>query len=229
MSKKENLQEPEELQNVENALSSSEEFIENHLKEIIYAVIAIVAVFVGFFLFKYKYLQPRELKAQEQIYKGEEYFAQDSFALAINGDGVDFIGFENIAKEYKWTKTAKLAKVYAGISYYRMHQPEKAIELLKGFNADDKMVSPAVTGLVGDCYVAVKDYDNAAKYFEKAVKNADNELISPIYLEKLAVIYEVTGKKDKAIEAYTTIKEKYPNSMSAYDIDRHISRVKASK
>ena len=109
MSKKENLQEPEELQNVENALSSSEEFIENHLKEIIYAVIAIVAVFVGFFLFKYKYLQPRELKAQEQIYKGEEYFAQDSFALAINGDGVDFIGFENIAKEYKWTKTAKLA------------------------------------------------------------------------------------------------------------------------
>ena len=69
MSKKENLQEPEELQNVENALSSSEEFIENHLKEIIYAVIAIVAVFVGFFLFKYKYLQPRELKHKSKSTK----------------------------------------------------------------------------------------------------------------------------------------------------------------
>ena len=167
MSKKENVQDPEELQNVEKVLNSSEEFIEKHIKEITIAVVAIVVISVGLFLFKYKYLEPKNQKAQEQIYKGEAYFAQDSFALALNGDGVDFIGFENIYKEYKWTKTAKLAKVYAGISYYKLNQPQKAIELLKGFNGNDKMVSPAIIGLIGDCYVATKDYDNAIKYFEK--------------------------------------------------------------
>ncbi len=229
MSKKENEQVEEELQNVESTLNKSEEFIENHLKELIIGVLVIVAILVGFFFFKYKVLQQRELKAQEQMYKGEEYFAQDSFALAINGDGVDFIGFENIANEYKWTKAAKLAKVYAGISYYRMNQPQKAIELLDGFDADDKMISPVVVGLVGDCYVATKDYDKAIKYFDKAVKKADNDLVSPIYLEKLAVIYEVTGKTDKALETYTTIKEKYPNSAAAYDVDRSINRINSSK
>jgi len=229
MSKKENEQVEEELQNVESTLNKSEEFIENHLKELIIGVLVIVAILVGFFFFKYKVLQQRELKAQEQMYKGEEYFAQDSFALAINGDGVDFIGFENIANEYKWTKATKLAKVYAGISYYRMNQPQKAIELLDGFDADDKMISPVVVGLVGDCYVATKDYDKAIKYFDKAVKKADNDLVSPIYLEKLAVIYEVTGKTDKALETYTTIKEKYPNSAAAYDVDRSINRINSSK
>ena len=32
------------------------------------------------------------------------------------------------------------------------------------------------------------------------------------------------GNKDKALECYKTIKDKYPQSMEGYDIDKYITR-----
>ena len=47
------------------------------------------------------------------------------------------------------------------------------------------------------------------------------------YLLKAGVTYEELGQKDKALAAYRTIKDKYPQSMQGYDIDKYISRIEA--
>ncbi|MFA7357741.1 MAG: hypothetical protein WCZ67_00410, partial [Bacteroidales bacterium] len=83
----------DELQNVGEVLTRSEQFIENNQKNLLVALLVIVLVVSGVLLFRNSYMGPREKEAQEMIFRGEQYFAADSFELALYGDDYEFIGF----------------------------------------------------------------------------------------------------------------------------------------
>ena len=53
-----------------------------------------------------------------------------------------------------------------------MGDNEKALDMLKSFSGSDNMISPAVTGLIGDCYVNMGNVKEGISYFEKAAKQA---------------------------------------------------------
>lgn len=209
---------------VEQLVSRSEQFIENNSKKIVYGVIAIALIVGGILGVKHAYLMPREKKAAAAMFKGEQYFARDSFNLALNGNGSDFEGFEAIINNYGGTSAANLAKAYAGICYYKMGDNEKALDLLKSFSGKDNMISPTVTGLIGDCYVNMGNIKEGIKYFEKAANEADNEVISPTYLKKAGLAYENLKDYSNAIKVYNKIKENYFNSPEASTIDKYIVR-----
>lgn len=212
---------------VEEIVSRSEQFIENHSKKIIYGIIA-VAIVVGAALgIEHGYMLPKEKKAAAAMFKGEQYFAKDSFALALNGNGADFEGFEAIIDQYGSTDAGNLAKAYAGVCYYKTGENEKALDMLKSFNASDNMISPAIIGLIGDCYVNAGNVKEGISYFEKAASKADNEVVSPVYLKKAGIAYESLKQYPDAVKAYTAIKEKYYSSMEASDIDKYIARATA--
>ena len=209
-------------------VSRTEHFIEKNQKQIIYGIIA-VAVIVGLYLgFHYGYSIPRENKASVALFKGEQYFAMDSFALALNGNGADFDGFESIAKEYSSTASGNLAKAYAGVCYFKLGDNDKAIDLLKSFSSKDNMVSPAIIGLVGDCYVNSGKVKEGISYFEQAASKADNNIISPVYLKKAGLAYENLQQYKDAVKAYTAIKENYSASREAADIEKYITRASES-
>ena len=63
----------------------------------------------------------------------------------------------------------------------------------------------------------------------KAAKEADNNTLSPIYLQQAGEILVKQGKYDQAIEAYTTIKDKYFRSYQAMQIDKFIEEAKLMK
>lgn len=214
---------------VEEIVSRSEQFIENNSKKIIYGIIAIALVVGAVLGIKHGYLIPQEKKAAAAMFKGEQYFAKDSFNLALNGNGADFDGFEAIIDQYGSTPSANLAQAYAGICYFKMGQTEKALDLLKSYSGNDKMISPAITGLIGDCYVNMGKTKEGISYFEKAAKEADNEVVSPTYLKKAGIAYESLKQYPDAVKSYTAIKEKYFNSMEAADIDKYITRASAGK
>ena len=224
MSKKKNANTPDELQKVQSALGKSEAFIENNIKQLAIGVLIIAVIVAGIVIFRTQYQAPREARAQEQIFRGEAYFAADSFRVALDGNGVDYIGFKSIIKQYGMTNTANLAKAYAGASYYHLGEYKTALDYLKGFKAKDNLIAPAFVGLTGDCYIELGDVNKAISYFEKAAKQANNDIVSPVFLKKAAIAYESQGKYDKAIAHYNTIKEKYHRSNEAFDIERYIYR-----
>ncbi len=209
---------------VEEILSKSEQFIENNKKNILYGVIALAVIIGGVMAIRHGYLLPREKKATTALFKGEQYFARDSFNLALNGNGADYLGFATIAKEYGNTKAGNLAKAYAGICYFNLGDTQQAIEALKSFKGGDNMISPAITGLLGDCYINMGQVKEGISYFEKAAKAANNEVVSPVYLKKAGIAYESLNQYADAAKAYTTIKEKWFNSTEAGDIDKYITR-----
>ncbi|MDR0429682.1 MAG: tetratricopeptide repeat protein [Tannerellaceae bacterium] len=205
-------------------VSKSEQFLEKNQKNIIYGIIGLIVIVGAILGIRHGYLAPREKKASAAMFRGQQYFAIDSFALALNGNGLDYTGFESIIDEYGSTKAGNLAKGYAGVCYFKLGDNEKALKMLKSFNGNDHMIAPALTGLIGDCYVNTGNIKEAAGYFEKAAKAADNEVVSPVFLKKAGLAYEHLNQYQDAVKAYSTIKEKYHNSMEASDIDRFITR-----
>jgi len=83
---------------------------------IILAVI-IIAI-AGWYAYSAWVLKPKEDQANDAIFKAQQYFSQDSFKLALSGDGSSK-GFKYIAENYSGTQTGNLAKFYAGICYLR--------------------------------------------------------------------------------------------------------------
>ena len=218
---------PDEVDKMNEVLSSSEQFIEKNQKGIS-IVILVVVIAVGAWLgLRHFYFEPREATAYAEMFKGEFYLDADSFALALNGNGADYIGFEAIANEYSHTDAGNLAAAYAGICYFNLGNNNEALNYFKKFKADDKFVSPNVLGMIGNCYANMYQTADAMATFEKAAKKADNVLFSPFYLQKAATIAEATGDYNKALALYNQIKNDYATSSIARDIDKFIERAQA--
>ena len=215
--------------NVEDALTQSEAFLIKYRNAIIGGVVAVIIIVAGFIMYKNLYAEPREEKAQAALFKGQEYFEQDAFEQALNGDSIGYTGFLKVADEYSGTKAANLAKAYAGICYAQLGKYEEAVKMLDSFNGKDQMVAPAILGAAGNCYAQLGQLDKAASTLLSAADKADNNTLSPIFLIQAGEILVKQGKYDDAVNAYTKIKDKYFQSYQAMDIDKYIEQAKLMK
>ena len=215
--------------NVEDALTQSEAFLIKYKNAIIGGVVAVIIIVAGIIMYKNLYAEPREEKAQAALFKGVEYFEQDAFEQALNGDSIGFVGFLKVADDYSGTKAANLAKAYAGICYAQLGKYEEAVKMLDDFNGKDQMVAPAILGAAGNCYAQLGQLDKAASTLLSAADKADNNTLSPIFLVQAGEILVKQNKFDDAIKAYTKIKDKYFQSYQAMDIDKYIEQAKLMK
>ena len=214
---------------IKDALTQSEAFLIKYKNAIIGGVVAVIIIVAGFIMYKNLYAEPREEKAQAALFKGQEYFEQDAFEQALNGDSIGYTGFLKVADEYSGTKAANLAKAYAGICYAQLGKYEEAVKMLDSFNGKDQMVAPAILGAAGNCYAQLGQLDKAASTLLSAADKADNNTLSPIFLIQAGEILVKQGKYDDAINAYTKIKDKYFQSYQAMDIDKYIEQAKLMK
>ncbi len=219
---------------VQIAIGKAEAFIEKYQKQLVYGVAVIVLVTCGILLFNKFYVAPKNEEAQTQMAKGFEYFtmAETSDSLktvALTGDGNEFIGFNNIIKEYGITKSANLAHYFAGILEFELGQYQKAIDHLSKFDANGSPNFEVVAaGKIGDAQVELGDLDKALSQFKKAA-NMNNKELSPVYLKKAGAICEEKGDFVQAVELYTTIKNTYPQHSEARDIEKYITRANLKK
>lgn len=222
---------------VTSTISKSEAFFAKNKKAIIIALAAIIIAIVGIVLYNTYVAEPREAKASTALAKGQEYFMNQQFDIALNGDKKDFVGFAKFADEYSGTDAANLAHLYAGICYENLGKHKEAVDQLEDFSTEgDMMISPAAKMKLGDAYANLKQYDDAVSAFKKAASLADkaaqdgiNNTISPIALKKAGAVLESQKKFDEALSIYKDIKAKYLNSAVASDIDKYIERAQNSK
>lgn len=222
MSKKK-ISNEDQLETVENALSKTEHYIEENQKSLTIIVLAIAIIVGGYLGYKRFVVVPKENEALTQMWMAEQYFARDSFNLALNGDG-NYLGFLDIIDEYSITKSANLANYYSGISYLHLGQYEKAIEYLKKFESDDKMLAPVAFGAIGDAYMELNNTSEAAGFYKRAADEYVNNFTTPLYLMKLGFVYEQTGKYEDALEVYQKIEKDFPNSTEGRQIEKYITR-----
>ncbi|MDD5861527.1 MAG: tetratricopeptide repeat protein [Prevotella sp.] len=217
-----------------DALTSSEVFYEKYKKTIITVIVALVVLVGGFFAYRSLIAAPRAEKASTALARGQEYFDNEMFDKAVNGDGAGYVGFAKIADDYSGTDAANLANLYAGLSYANLNKWAEAEKYLEAYSpSSDQMVSPAAEAALGDAYAHLNQLDKAVDQFKKAASMADDEghngvnnSLSPTFMLKAGMILESQGKKADALKVYQDIKKNYAASqlVQSNEIDKYIER-----
>lgn len=220
---KKSTQTEENIQAVEQALGKSERFIEENQKPITIILVVLVAIVLGYFGFQRFYIQPKEEKAQIEMFMAEKYFGQDSLNLALNGDGIN-PGFLQIIENYKFTKSASLANYYVGVIYMKKGEFQNAIDHFKKYKTNDKLLKPMALGATGDAYVELGDNSQAVSFYLKAAKASKNEFTTPVFLMKAGWTYELLSDYQKAIDVYKEIRKEFPQSNEARELEKYIAR-----
>lgn len=214
---------PIEIVEVKGSNLSVSNILEKYQNIISYVLLGIGLLIALFFVYKYLYQGPREKEAANLMYKSEELFARDSFALALDNPGGDFVGFLGIIDEYSGTKAANLAKLYAGISYLNLGKFEEAIDYLNDYSAKDPATTITKYGTLADAHSELGDMAKAIDLYKKASKS-DNEFLASYYNYKLAMAYMNEGKEDEAYKLFALIKSKYPDAAEINDVDKWLAR-----
>lgn len=229
-----NKKQKQEALEVAEALNKSEAFFNKNKNAIIIAVVVLLALIAGIFIYKEYVSGPREDKASTALARGQEYFNAEQFDKALNGDGASYAGFAKIASDFSSTDAGNLANLYAGLCQANLGKWKEAITYLEKFSTTgDDMVSPAAVAALGNAYAHVNELDKAVSTLKKAADMADskgyegvNNSLSPTFRLQAAEILESQGKKDEALKIYQDIKAKYTNSglVQSQEIDKYIER-----
>jgi tetratricopeptide (TPR) repeat protein len=153
---------------------------------------------VVFFL-NYKKDQKNE-EAQNEIFQAQYYYENDSLDFALNGDGRN-LGFVQIIDIYGGTEVANLANFYAGASYLKQRQYNEAVAYLSDFSTEEEIVMARAQKLLGDAYMELGNFSDAASNYMKAASTVDDQFFFPSYLLSASLAFERGGDLNAAIEA----------------------------
>jgi tetratricopeptide (TPR) repeat protein len=213
------------FENLEEALSRTEQYIEKNQKKLTFIALVIIVVAVGIFSYQKYYKAPMELNAQAEMFQAQRYFEVDSFNLAINGDG-NYDGFLDIIDNFGSTEAGNLSAYYTGISYLHLGEYQNAINYLEDFSSSDFILSTLAKAAIGDAYMELGNNEKAASSYMSASTVNTNNFTTPIYLQKAGIAFELTGNYKDALAAYETIEKDFKKSSEARDIEKYITRAK---
>jgi tetratricopeptide (TPR) repeat protein len=210
----------------QETLSTLSVFWQKTGKKLAIVVGAIIVTVLGYFTYSNYIQSPKELKASEELFTAENYFRKDSLNLALNGSG-NVPGFLKVISKYNGTKSANLAKLYAGISLLKTGQYQKAIEQLEDFDGKgSNQVEAKAEGLLGDAYSEMKKNEEAIDHYKKAgYLFPEDQAISSEYLFRAALLSEVIGKNKQAMELYQVVKDKYPRTEKGFVVEKYLARL----
>lgn len=205
--------------------TKTEEFVRSNRK-LVFIIGGIIALAVaGFVIFKF-YTTSQDKIAQTEMFQAVFYFEADSLERALNGDGNNY-GFLDIMEEYPMTSSANLSSFYAGASYLKLGQYEEAIEHLEKFESSDILLQARAYSLIGDAYMELGNFADAANFYVKAADYKSNENFTPGYLMKAALAYEKLSDYTAAIASYDRIIDNYAGANEYQEARKHKGRLNA--
>ncbi len=236
-SKAEALENKSTTANVFNTLdegsSQTQQWVERNQNKILGLVAIISIIVIGVFAYSKLIKEPKESSAFNKMYFAQKKFDEavlinnDSmYNIALNGDDLN-MGMLQIIDEFGGTNAANLAHYYSGIMFIKMNDYPNSIKYLSEFSSDDILLSSLATGSIGDAFAELNQFDDAFDYYVKASKS-NNNYSSPMYLFKAGLVAMRLNKFNRAEEYFSIIKQDYPNSNEAKNIDAFISKAIAS-
>ncbi len=220
--------------NLDETLGRTGQYLVDNKKKISTITGAVLFIIIAFIAYNRFYAKPFQEESVTKGWEAEHYMEMDSLNWAINGninagmngDPADGrYGFRYMAENYEGTKGGMRARYNLGIALLNNGQFQEAIDQLEdvNFEEDEVMLTAFKFGAMGDCFWEIGAQEKAIEFYNKAVGVAENILANPYFLKKAGLVAEELGKYKEANGYYSQIKEKYPDSMEARDIDKYIA------
>jgi tetratricopeptide (TPR) repeat protein len=212
----------ENAEAVVEAVSKTEQFFNENGKLISIICTAVIVLAAVLFCWNKFIYVPAADEAKGQMAFAEENFRAGDYEVALNGDG-NVLGFAQIIDEYG-AKAGASANLYAGICELHLGNWEMAISYLENYKGKDAILKARALACIADAYVGLENYASAVTYYQKAASVIENDYAAG-YLLKAGAVAEALGENDKALSFYKKIKDQYPQSIEAYDVDKYIGRI----
>jgi predicted negative regulator of RcsB-dependent stress response len=223
---------------LDETASRSEKWIEKNNKVLFSGLIVVAALILGYLAYNQYVVEPTEKEASNELAFPRKHFNEANTAsegidslLILGLEGADGkYGFIDISTTYGGTDAGNLANYYAGISYLKLKQYDKAIDYLSKFSSDDELLGPTALGAIGDAFADINQPKDALKYYEQAANKKDNKFTTPLFLFKAGITAMDIQEFAKAESYFSKIKSDYIGSPESADIDKYIQSAKfASK
>jgi len=215
----------EQLVDLVVAKDNAQDYFDRNKTMILGIVGLLLVAATAFILYKFLIKEPQEDKATMAIFKAEQQFARDSFALALENPGGGYESLLDVIDNYGGTKSANLAKLYAGISYLNLGMYDESIEYLNSHSASGDYGPILKNGNLGDAYSEQGNMSEALSFYAKATTAGSDALLTPYYLYKLGLLAKREGDNGKALNAFQRIQSEFPESEEAKKVDRLIAMV----
>ncbi len=216
------------LVDVAEVTKDAQHWLEVYKKPIMYGAIALVVLVGGWYAWK-SYVDSNQKKAVQAMWKAEQMFEQDSFAVALSNPGGGYEGFLGISSKYGSTPAGNLSHYYAGICYLQLGKFDEAIKQLEDFSPSGEVSPTMKYGALADAYSEKQDFNKALKYYKEAASSGGIEDMKAFYLKRYGMLSEKQGDAGTALDAYKEIKLKYGTTSDARDIDKYIARAESKK
>ncbi len=219
-----------------NVVDRARGFWANFSKPIIYVGGAIILLVGGWLGYKYLIQAPKNQQANDAVFVTQKYFAEFSNAPSdsskkiiaervLNGDGSN-LGALKVISKFSGTDAANLCEYYAGACYLNLKQFDKAIKYLKAYNTEANQIKSRAYGMIGDAYAEQKKNGDAFEYYKKAADvNKKDEFTTSEFLFRAAMFAESIGKTKDAVSLYKEIRDDYPTSDKAANVEKYLARL----
>jgi TolA-binding protein len=210
------IESPEALQ---QEVSKVTGFFEENKSTTLGAGIVLIAILAGFFGFQW-YKNSQDVEGEKKLYKAVYAFESDSLSAAAKE-------MAKISDEFGGN-TQNLSDLYLGITLLKQGKYDQAIEKLKNFSSSDLLVQARAYSLIGDAYAEKKSFGEAIEYYQKAADYKPNKFFTPTYLLKLALAFEANKQGKEALDAYSQITDKFPESAESIPAKKYKALIESS-
>lgn len=222
MAKENNKEKLNGIDQLNEQLTGIEQRVQNNQKLIMWASIIVAAVVCIVLFYIYGIRKPGIEAANNAI-------GQADITLASGNDSLALQQYQQVADEYGY-EAGNRAKLNAAILLYKEGKYEEALNNLKSYKASENLIGASSKSLEGDCYVNLKNYDEALKCYRAAVKASDNNpFYTPLFLMKEATVQRELKNYKAEADLYTQVRDEYPQfaGSSQIDLDKYIARANA--
>ncbi|MBI3883274.1 MAG: tetratricopeptide repeat protein [Sphingobacteriales bacterium] len=218
-----------------DVVGKAKDFWAKFSKPVIYVGSAVILVAGGWLVYQNFIVAPKTAKANDAMFPAERIFDKmtqagfnaDSINLVLNG-GNGTTGVLKIASTYSGTAVADRAHLIAGACYLHNKDFNNAVKQLEGFSTSATQIQSAAYSMLGDAYAELKNNDAAFSNYKKAATvNEKDEFTAPDGFFKAALFADAIGKSSDAIELFQKVKNNYPKSAPARDVDKYLARLGA--
>ncbi|MFT4576130.1 MAG: tetratricopeptide (TPR) repeat protein [Polaribacter sp.] len=216
---------------LDETASKSEQWIEKNSKPLFYSLVLVAVVILGYLGYNKYIIEPTETEAANELAFPRKHFNQaNTVSIGVDSllnlglDGADGkYGFTDIASTFSGTDAGNLANYYAGLSYLKLKQYDKAIDYLSKFSSNDELLGPTAIGAIGDAFAEINQPKDALKYYEDAASKTTNDFSTPLFLYKAGITAMELEEFSKALTFFKKIKSDFPTSHQGRNINQHIS------
>lgn len=200
---------------VEKESTRFQQFVEQNRKAINIGAVGVIVLVVLVFVVRYfvsKSEEEMEDKASVAISRVLPYLEVADYQKALYGDktkkvrGENVVGLIEIVNNYKGTPQGKAAALYAGNCLLQINKYTEALEYFKiALDSKSNIVLEGASAGLAVTYESIKNYSEAAKYYELASTYALPTSVKNRYMYFAALCFEKIVDKAKAEKLYRQI------------------------